>query len=44
MNRVYVLKSIDEVDGKLNETILPIERNPKIVKSLASFPYIINAP
>ena len=36
----YVLKSIDAVRTKLKQAILYIERNPKIVKSITSFPYI----
>lgn len=36
----YVLKSMDEVNVKLNEAILYIENNPAIVKSITSFPYI----
>jgi transposase len=36
----YALKSIDAVRVKLEQAILYIERNPKIVKSITSFPYI----
>ena len=36
----YALKSIDAVRAKLDQPILYIERNPKIVKSITSFPYI----
>ena len=36
----YALKSIDAVRPKLKQAILYIERNPKIVKSITSFPYI----
>ncbi len=36
----YALKSIDAVRAKLDQAILYIERNPKIVKSITSFPYI----
>ena len=36
----YALKSIDAVRTKLKQAILYIERNPKIVKSITSFPYI----
>jgi len=36
----YALKSIDAVHAKLEKAILYIERNPKIVKSITSFPYI----
>ena len=34
------LKSIDAVRAKLKQAILYIERNPKMVKSITSFPYI----
>ena len=36
----YALKSINSVRTKLKQAILYIERNPKIVKSITSFPYI----
>jgi transposase len=36
----YALKSIDAVHLKLNEAISYINRNPKLVKSITSFPYI----
>jgi transposase len=36
----YALKSIDAVYAKLQQAILYIERNPKIVKSITSFPYV----
>ena len=36
----YALKSIDAVRAKLKQAILYIERNPKIVQSIRSFPYI----
>jgi putative transposase len=36
----YALKSIDAVRAKLEEAVLYIERNPKLVKSITSFPYI----
>jgi len=36
----YALNSIDAVHQKLEEAILYIERNPKVVKSITSFPYI----
>ena len=36
----YALKSMDAVRQKLKEAILYIERNPQIVKSITSFPYI----
>ena len=36
----YALKSIDHVRQKLHEAILYVERNPKLVKSITSFPYI----
>jgi len=36
----YALKSMDAVRDKLDEAILYIERNPEVVKSITSFPYI----
>jgi transposase len=36
----YALKSMDAVRDKLQEAILYIDRNPKVVKSITSFPYI----
>jgi len=36
----YALKSMDAVHQKLGEAVLYIERNPQIVKSITSFPYI----
>ncbi len=36
------LKSMDE-DAKLEEAALYIERNPAIVKSTTSFPYIVKS-
>jgi transposase len=36
----YALKSMDHVHQKLNDAILYIERNPDLVKSITSFPYI----
>jgi hypothetical protein len=36
----YALKSMDEVYAKLEEAALYIERNPALVKSITSFPYI----
>ena len=36
----YALKSMDEVYAKLEEAALYVQRNSKIVKSIASFPYI----
>jgi transposase len=36
----YALKSMHAVNAKLDEAILYIERNPKIVKSITAFPYI----
>jgi transposase len=38
--KIYALKSIDAVHAKLKQAIVYIERNPKIVKSITSFPYI----
>src|ERR1700730_18747097 len=39
----YAAKSIDEVCDMLVKAALYIESNPKMVKSMTSFPYIINA-
>ena len=39
----YPLKSIDAVRAKLEHAILYIERNPKLVQSITSFPYIANS-
>ena len=39
----YALKSIAAVRAKLKQAILYIERNPKIVSSITSFPYILNS-
>jgi transposase len=39
----YALKSMDAVRAKLKQAILYIERNPKIVRSITSFPYIVNS-
>lgn len=39
----YALKSMDEVMDKLEEAALYIERNPEVVQSITSFPYIVKA-
>ena len=39
----YALKSIRAVRAKLKQAILYIERNPKLVKSITSFPYIVKS-
>jgi transposase len=39
----YALKSMDEVCDKLKEASLYIERNPELVKSITSFPYIVSS-
>jgi hypothetical protein len=39
----YALKSMDAVRAKLKQAILYIERNPKLVRSISSFPYIVNS-
>ena len=39
----YALKSMDDVHAKLKQAILYIERNPKLVKSITSFPYIVRS-
>ena len=36
----YALKSIDAVYAKLSDAIGYINRNPELVKSITSFPYI----
>jgi hypothetical protein len=37
------LKSMDAVCAKLKQAVLYIERNPKLVRSITAFPYIINS-
>jgi transposase len=37
----YALKSMAEVQEKPEEAILYVDRNPKLVKSIISFPYIV---
>jgi len=39
----YALKSMAEVHEKLEEAILYVDRNPKLVKSMTSFPYIVRS-
>ena len=39
----YALKSMNDVYDKLVEAALYIERNPTIVKSITSFPYIVRS-
>jgi hypothetical protein len=39
----YALTSMDAVRAKLKQAILYIERNPKLVRSISSFPYIVNS-
>ena len=39
----YALKSMDAVRAKLRQAILYIERSPKLVRSITSFPYIVNS-
>jgi hypothetical protein len=39
----YALKSMDEVYAKLEDGALYIERNPAVVKSITSFPYIVKS-
>ena len=36
----YALKSMDEVNEKLEEATMCIEQNPTLVRSVTSFPYI----
>jgi hypothetical protein len=39
----YVLKSMAAIQKQMVEACLYIARHPKIVKSITSFPYIINS-
>ena len=39
----YALKSMAEVHEKLEEAILYVDRNPKLVKSMTSFPYTVRS-
>jgi transposase len=39
----YALKSMDAVCAKLKQAVLHIERNPKLVRSITAFPYIVNS-
>ena len=39
----YALKSMDAVRAKLKQAILYIERNAELVRSITSFPYIVNS-
>jgi transposase len=39
----YALKFMDAVCAKLKQAVLYIERNPKLVRSITAFPYIINS-
>jgi transposase len=39
----YALKSMNDVYAKLEEAALYIERNPTLVKSITSFPYIVRS-
>jgi transposase len=39
----YARKSIDAVRAKLKQAIHYVERNPKTVKSITSFPYIVKS-
>jgi transposase len=39
----YALRSMAEVHAKLEQAILYVERNAKLVKSITSFPYIVNS-
>lgn len=34
---------MDAVRTKLKQAILYLERNPKLVRSITSFPYIVNS-
>ena len=39
----YALKSMAEVHEKLEDAILYVDRNPNLVKSITSFPYIVKS-
>ena len=39
----YALKSMNAVQAKLKQAILYLESNPKLVRSITSFPYIVNS-
>jgi hypothetical protein len=39
----YALKSMDAVRAKPRRAILYMERNPKLIHSITSFPYIVNS-
>ena len=39
----YARKAMNHVYNKLEEAALYIERNPKLVKSITSFPYILKS-
>jgi hypothetical protein len=39
----YAPKSMNALRAKLKQAIVYIERNPKLVRSLTSFPYIVNS-
>jgi transposase len=39
----YALKSMDAVRIKLKDAVAYIDRNPKLVRSITSFPYIVNS-
>ena len=39
----YALKSMNDVYDKLEEAALYVERNPTLVKSITSFPYIVRS-
>jgi hypothetical protein len=40
---MVALKSMEAVRAKLRQAILYIERNPKLVRSITCFPYIVNS-
>jgi transposase len=39
----YALKSMDAVRAQLEHAIRYLDRNPKLVRSITSFPYIVNS-
>ena len=39
----YALKSMNEARAKIQQAVLYIEPNPSLVRSITSFPYIVNS-
>jgi hypothetical protein len=42
-NRCGICRGVKSPRAKLKQAILYIERNPKLVRSITSFPYIVNS-